>query len=90
MDALLFVNYVNNINGTVIDILDYFFTIYENNKNFKLLIVNYNSEFKSDLNHLIYDRYIIDDLDFQNNIIGIEKRDLLKIKFDRLLIFDFG
>jgi len=90
MDAILFVNYVNNINGALIDVCEYFFAIFEHNKNIKLLIVNYNKIFKKDLLNLIYDRYDLDNLDFEKNIIEIDRIDLIKIKFNRLLITDYG
>jgi len=64
--------------------------MFEYNKNIKLLIINYNQEFKKELINLINDRYEISDLNIEDNIIGISRKDLMYYKFDRLLIFDYG
>jgi hypothetical protein len=90
MNAIIFNNYINHINGAVIDFIEYYLCILEQNKNIKLLILNYNQTFKEILFNLIEDRYDLGDLNFKDNIIGITKSDLLKTKFHRVLIVDYG
>ena len=90
MRAILFCNYLNEIHGGVIDFIEYYLCILEQNNEIKLLILNYNLEFKKILINLIKDRYNLDGLDFEKNIIGITKSELLRIKFDRVLIVDYG
>ena len=90
MRAILFCNYLNEIHGGVIDFIEYYLCILEQNNEIKLLILNYNLEFKRILINLIKDRYNLDGLNFEKNIIGISKTELLRIKFDRLLIVDYG
>jgi len=90
MNAILFNNYINNIHGAVIDLVEYYLSILEFNKDFKLLIINYNSIFQKELISIIKERYYLDDLDWEINIISIKKKDLLKFKFNKLLILDYG
>ncbi len=90
MRNIIFVNYLNNINGAVIDVLDYFITIYEYNPKIELLIVNLNKEFKSKLSQLLQDRYDLKGLNIESNIIGIKRNDLIRYRFDRILILDYG
>lgn len=90
MRAIIFNNYLNGINGAVLDAIEYYLCILEQNKNIKLLILNYNPSFKKILVELINDRYELDGLDFESNMIGITKSELIRMKFDRLLIPDYG
>lgn len=90
MKAILFNNYLNHINGALIDAIEYYLCILQYNNDIKLLLLNYNPEFEKILIDLINDRYDLKDLDFEKNIIGITKSDLLRTKFDRLLIVDYG
>jgi len=89
MKAVLFYNHLNSVNGAVIDVIEYFLALLDQNKNVKLLVINYNYKFKSIIENLIKDRYIIDNLNFKDNIININKGNLLHYKFDRLLILDY-
>lgn len=90
MKAILFNNYLNNINGALIDCIEYYLCILEQTNEIKLLILNYNPTFKKILIDLINDRYELGDLDFEKNIVGVTKSTLLRMKFDRLLITDYG
>lgn len=90
MKAILFCNFVNNINGALIDVIEYYLCMVEHNINVKLLILNYNPQFEKSLNELIEDRYNTDDLNYKKNILGISKIFLLKTKFSRILITDYS
>lgn len=90
MKAILFNNYLNHINGALIDCIEYYLCILEQTNNIKLLIFNYNSKFKKIIIDLINDRYELGELDFESNIAGITKSELIRMKFDRLLITDYG
>jgi len=90
MKAIIFNNYLNHINGAIIDCIEYYLCILEQTKDIKLLILNYNPIFKKILIDLINDRYELKDLDFEKNIIGITKSELIRMKFNRLLITDYG
>jgi hypothetical protein len=90
MKAIIFNNYINQVNGALIDCIEYYLCILEQTNDINLLILNYNKEFKKILIDLIKDRYELDGLDFESNIVGITKSDLIRIKFDKLLITDYG
>ena len=90
MIAIIFNNYMNDINGAVTDLVEYYLCILEQNKNIRLLILNYNPTFEKILINLIRDRYELNNLNFKKNIIGITKSDLLRMKFYRVLIVDYG
>ena len=90
MRAVLFNNYVNGINGSVLDVLDYYITMYKFNKSIKMIFINFTKEFQKIIFNLIDDRYELNGLDIKKNIIGIKRRDLVFHEFDRLLIFDYG
>lgn len=90
MNAILFYNYLNGIHGGVLDFIEFYLCMLEQNSDVKMLIINYNQGFRKALTELIYDRYDVSGLDFEKNIIGIDCRDLLRIKFNRLLVHDYG
>lgn len=90
MKAIIFCNYINKINGAVIDSIEYYLAILENNKDFKFLIINYNNTFKKAITQIINERYFLDDLNWESNIVNLKKNELLRIKFDDVLILDYG
>lgn len=90
MKAILFNNYLNNLHGAVIDFIEYYICMLENKIDVKLLILNYNEDFKQKLFEIVEDRYVLEGIDYKKNIIGITLSYLIKQRFDRLLITDYG
>lgn len=91
MRAIVFKNYINNINGSVLNAIEYYLAMLIHNSSIRLLIINYNSIFQNKLEALIKDRYNTIGLDFKSNIINLNyEKDLLHYSFDRLLILDYS
>jgi len=89
--TLLFYHWSRKLTGSVINIFEYFLTIYEHNKNVELIIVNGKKESIQTWINVMYDRYDIQDLSgFESNIKIIPLYKLLKEKFDNVLVLDFG
>lgn len=91
MQAIIFKNHINNLHGGVVDLIEYYLCILEYNKDIQLLIINYNNYFKTEINKLIRERYHLEGIeDYEKNISNIARTDLLRIKFDKVLILDYG
>lgn len=90
MKAIIFNNYLDHINGALIDCIEYYLCILEQTDEIKFLILNYNPTFEKIFVNLINDRYHLGRIKFESNIMSITKSDLIRMKFDRLLIADYG
>lgn len=78
------------INGSIIDAFEYFFAIYELNKNFKMIILGFSDRNKKEIDELLNDRYNLKGIEnFWNNIIPMRLRDILKVKIDKALILNY-
>lgn len=78
------------VNGSIIDAFEYFLAIYEINKNFKMIAINFQDKQKNSIKELINDRYNLRGIEnCWNNIISVELKDLLKIKINKLLVLNY-
>lgn len=93
MNAVLFYNLTPHqlrISGVVINCLEYFFTIYEQNPEIKLYILNANENIRQELIELSENRYYLDDLKFwQENFIPIKYSKIIREKFNKVLVVDY-
>jgi len=91
-DCVLFYNYdFHNLHltGVPINNLEYFFTIFEYNPDFKFIMLNAHESVKQDLIKVAENRYYLDDLKgYQDNIICMKMADLLKFRLGRVLVTD--
>jgi len=78
------------ITGALIDTFEYFLQIYEDNREFKLVFLNCSPEHLKSITNVIEDRYILDNVeDFKKNIVCITIKDLMRMKFEKVLVVDF-
>lgn len=77
--------------GALIDTFEYFFKIYEENKEFKLIFINCTDEVWSYLQNMLEDRYVLDGIeDFEKNVTRLEIKNLIRMKFEKVLLVDFN
>jgi hypothetical protein len=89
--AILYYIYNNRMNGSIINVLEYFLCAYEHNPDIKLIFINGGEENYSHFIRTVEDRYDLSGLDgYKNNILLIPKKDLLRSRFGRVLIVDYG
>jgi hypothetical protein len=78
------------LTGAVINMLEYFFAIYEHNKEFKFVIIDQKSgDHRQFYFDVAYDRYYLDDLKgFEENFIYLKRSSLIRNKFEKVLVHD--
>ena len=89
--AVIFYVFNRKLTGSVINAFEYFLTMYEHNKDIKLVLLeakDYQIEyFVSVMNN----RYDLDDLEgYENNIISMSQRGLLWKRFGKALVLDYS
>jgi len=92
MNAILYYDFgPNKINGSLLNMIEYYLAAYEHNKNIQLLLINSNEQYKQAYIEMIKERYILDGLDgFENNIISIRRNALVRKRFDVTLSHSTG
>jgi len=78
-----------SINGSFIDVLDYYIFMKCNNIKIELNILTYNSDIKNIIKNIISDRYNINNFDI-DKIKILKKNDHIRIQCDKVLLFDWG
>lgn len=77
------------ITGSTINAIEYFLTIFEHNPDIKLVLINGNEIVRDMFINLAGSRYDLDDLDYKDSIICLNKIKLARYIFDRVLVLDF-
>lgn len=78
------------INGSVIDVLEYFLAIYEYNKDFKLLLLKSNKDTMEYIHEVVRSRYNLNGIEnFRNNIEIVTIGDLFIKRIKKALIADY-
>jgi len=94
MDAVLFYTFQlpveMAITGSTINAIEYYLTILEHNSDIKLILVNGTGKSRQKIIDLAKNRYHLDDLDFEDNIICLEKGKLMRQGFQRVLVLDYS
>jgi len=89
----LHLDYDFKVNGSLVDTLDYFITIYEHNPDIKLVLLESSESHKNKLRNFVLNRYNLDagfiHLMF-DNIIVCSRLDLRMAKINKLLLMDLG
>ncbi len=89
--AIIYHTYNNRLNGSIINVFDYFLCAYEHNPDIKLIFLNGTKEYVDHFKRAIEDRYDLTGLDgYENNILILPKTRLLRTKFGRVLLVDYG
>jgi hypothetical protein len=78
------------INGSLIDAFEYYFAILEHNPDMKLILIDFSDSFKNYLFKIIKERYYLDDLNWEKNVILIKRSQIIQKKFDKVLIVDYS
>lgn len=79
------------MNGSIINVLEYFLCAYEYNPDIKLIFINGGTENYNHFIRTVEDRYNLDGLDgYKDNIILMPKKQLIRNRFGRVLIVDYG
>lgn len=78
------------INGAIIDAFEYYIAILEHNPDFKLYMPGFTDRYLSFLKPIFKERYYLDDLDWESNIVLLPLRGTVRYKFDKVLILDYG
>ncbi len=79
---------INGINGSVINAIEYFITIYQSNTDITLLLIGKYDRINT-IKLIISDRYNIN-LDCLDNIRVLRERDLPSYSCDKILCLDYG
>jgi hypothetical protein len=79
----------SRVTGTFFDAFEYYLEILNLNPNIYLTIINGTRKGVKDLINLYNERYNIENSSWTKNILSISKYDLLKIKYDKVLVFGF-
>lgn len=88
--VVVYYNWLNWINGAFIDAFEYFISILEQTS-VHFLIINRCPTDISNLIKVFENRYILDDLNWKDYIISINRRSgLIKHKFDVALVVDYS
>jgi hypothetical protein len=92
MNAVLFYNWVGEINGSLINAFEYFLKIYEHNKDVRFCLLNGNFELIEYLWGVFQNRYYLNDLnEIRHQIVPFQDYyTLIRSEFDRVLVLDFG
>jgi len=81
------------LNGSMVDAIDYFITIYEHNRDINLVLLNSHFNHKMSLENFIFNRYNLDN-DFLNvlcdNIIVKSFSELRLSVIDKILLLDYS
>ncbi len=79
------------LNGSHINALEYFLTIWEYNPEICLILVNASEASKKELIRIAYNRYDLDDLNgWEENVICMTERvKIIRQKFRKVLVLDF-
>lgn len=78
------------ITGSTINAIEYYLTIFEHNSDIKLVLLNGTEKSRQKIIGLAKNRYYVDDLDFESNIICLEKGKLIRQGFERVLVLDYS
>lgn len=93
LDAVVFYNLTPHqlrISGVVINCLEYFFTIYEQNPEIKLVILNGKSNIQDELVDLAKNRYYLSDLEgWENNLYTLKYSKIIRYEFNKVLVVDY-
>jgi len=75
------------LHGAVIDAFEYFFAIYEHNKDFKLILIDSTKEIAESVYKILENRYILDGIEsYKDNVVFLRLIDLITTKFDKAFI----
>jgi len=89
--AILYYTYDNRMNGSIINVFEYFFCAYEHNPDIKLIFLDCEEDYYKHYIRAVEDRYDLTGLDgYKNNILQVPRKSLLRTKFGRALVVDFG
>ena len=79
------------MNGSIINVFEYFLCAYEYNPDIKLIFLDCQQHFYDHFIRTIRDRYDLTGLDgFEDNILQIPRKTLLRTRFGRALVLDYG
>lgn len=89
-NALIYQLHNHSIHGATIDAFEYFFAVYEHNKNFKLILIDSNKQVAEKICSVIEDRYNLEGIEnFRENIEFLKFHELVKTRFKKAFISSF-
>lgn len=89
--AIIYYVYNAALNGSILNAYEYFLCAYEHNPDIKLIFLEADDECIDHFTRTIKDRYVLDGLeDFEENVITMPRKNLLRSRFGRLLALDYG
>jgi len=91
MNAVLLCNAYphKTVSGAIIDAFEYYFAILEHNPEMRMILIDFNVEFKQYLFNIIEERYNLDDLNWKDNIENIRRFNIVHYVFEKVLILDY-
>jgi len=91
-NSLLYYIYHNfHLVGSLIDAIEYFLVIFEQNKDFKLIFINSTNDDLNKIFSIIEDRYNLTGIEnYRNNILSYSKSQILRTQFDQVLTIDYS
>jgi len=89
--AIVYYTYNNRLNGSIINVFEYFLCAYEKNPDIKLIFINGQKEYLNHFLRTVEDRYDLSGLEgYKDNVLMIPKTQLIRTKFGRVLVTDYG
>jgi hypothetical protein len=88
--AVVFYVFNTKLTGSTINAFEYFFAILEHNPNIKLILLDATKSHVDSFLSVIRDRYNLGGLSFDENIIRLPLRMLLRRKFGKALVIDYS
>ena len=88
-NALIF--YLDSLRmaGDIITAFEYFLYLYEQDKNFKLIILDLDKKLIDEFHNIMNDRYNFSGIDnYKDNVIILKRSDLFHVKFNKVLVVD--
>lgn len=93
MNAILYYAYGSTemtITGSLVNAFEYFISMYEHNKDVKLMCLKSSQNAINLMLSVMKDRYDLTGVEgFENNVIPVSWKDLIWTQFDNLLVLDF-
>ena len=92
MKALIFYQHSRRLTGSTFNMFEYYITILENNKDFKLILLNATESDKTHYCKIFENRYNLEDINYTDNIICMEYKSVIKLNktLNKVLVLDYG
>ena len=89
--AIVFYTWNDRLNGSLINAFEYFLCAFEYNPDIKLILLDCKKSYLKHFLRIVKERYRLHDLSgYEDNILLLPRTSLLRTKFGRALVLDYG